>query len=225
MKRSFTPEIMDDFSIRDKRIDAALKELKTINRFLGGNAATLKGTGEILESSLTNKSIRILDAGSGASDIMLPVGQHNSLISIVCLDINSRACLYASQHSPGLKSVCGNAFAMPFKPGKFDLVHASLFLHHFTSDEIKKILTGFLETARYGIVINDLRRSVPAFLGIKILTSLFSRSQMVKNDAPLSVRRGFVKKELVEILNEMKISRYKIKRKWAFRWLVIVYKN
>jgi hypothetical protein len=36
MKRSYEPELMDDFSIRDERVDLALKELKIINKFLGG---------------------------------------------------------------------------------------------------------------------------------------------------------------------------------------------
>lgn len=48
---------------------------------------------------------------------------------------------------------------------------------------------------------------------------------MVKNDGPLSVKRAFVKGELLMILNELEIGYFLIKRKWAFRWLVIIYKN
>ena len=33
MKRDFSPEIMDDFTIKDERIDEALKELGFINYF------------------------------------------------------------------------------------------------------------------------------------------------------------------------------------------------
>ena len=55
-----------------------------------------------------------------------------------------------------------------------------------------------------------------------ILTRLFSRSYLVKHDAPLSVLRGFKKKELEELLNKAGILNYTIHWKWAFRWLVIV---
>jgi hypothetical protein len=48
---------------------------------------------------------------------------------------------------------------------------------------------------------------------------------MVKNDGPLSVKRAFVKKELFKILKELEIEYFLIKRKWAFRWLIIIYKN
>jgi len=75
------------------------------------------------------------------------------------------------------------------------------------------------------MIINDLRRSVWALIGIKLLTILFSKSSMVKNDAPLSVKRGFIKSELIDMLKSLKIINYKIKRKWAFRWLVAIPKD
>jgi hypothetical protein len=76
--------------------------------------------------------------------------------------------------------------------------------------------------SKYGIIINDLHRSTLAYSGIKILTTLFSKSEFVKNDGSLSVKRGFKKKELIRILDELNFN-YKISYKWAFRWLVIIY--
>jgi len=98
-----------------------------------------------------------------------------------------------------------------------------LFLHHFDNESLKNILRNFFEVAKQGIVINDLRRSLLAFLGIKILTLIFSRSELVKSDAPTSVRKGFVKSELTDLLEEMHFSNYEIGRKWAFRWLITAY--
>jgi hypothetical protein len=45
---------------------------------------------------------------------------------------------------------------------------------------------------------------------------------MVKFDAPLSVLRGFSRREWIEILEEAGIKTYSIKWKWAFRWQVII---
>ena len=73
-----------------------------------------------------------------------------------------------------------------------------------------------------GFFINDLHRHPFAYYSIRILTSLFSKSYLVKNDAPLSVLRGFKKKELSALLDKAGISNYTIQWKWAFRWLVIV---
>ena len=141
------------------------------------------------------------------------------------MDINIKACSFIRINSSYTNVICGNILEFPFKKDSFDITHASLFLHHFSEEKIKDILNNLINSARYAVVINDLRRSILAYRGIKILTMLFSNSKMVKNDGPLSVKRAFVKGELLMILNELEIGYFLIKRKWAFRWLVIIYKN
>ena len=112
---------------------------------------------------------------------------------------------------------------IPVKEKKFDIVHASLFFHHFNEKEIKNMISDFLKISKMGIIINDLRRSVFALAGIKIISTLFSKSEMFKNDGPLSVRRGFVKTDWLKILDSLEIKKYRLKRKWAFRWMLIIY--
>jgi len=48
---------------------------------------------------------------------------------------------------------------------------------------------------------------------------------LVKNDAPLSVLRGFSRRELEILLIKADIKNYKISWKWAFRWLILVEKQ
>ena len=222
IERSHQLEIMDDFSIDDERIDAALIELKIINKYLGGNSVTKKGLEKIISKIPSQSSIKILDAGGGASDILLSLKETN--LKIFSADLNKRITKYVKQNSPEIEIVCADVFKLPFKQKEFDAIHLSLFLHHFKEDEIKEILLQLSTLTKYGIIINDLQRSVFAFLGIKILTTLFSKSEFVKNDGPLSVKKGFKKFELVKILDELKFS-YEIKYRWAFRWLVIIYLN
>ena len=69
---------------------------------------------------------------------------------------------------------------------------------------------------------NDLHRHVVAYNFIKYATKFFSRSYLVKNDAPLSVLRGFRKKEWQGIFERAGISDYAIQWKWAFRYLITV---
>jgi hypothetical protein len=76
--------------------------------------------------------------------------------------------------------------------------------------------------SREGFFINDLHRHPLAYYSIKILTRLFSASYLVKNDAPLSVRRGFTAKEWKVLLESAGISRFRVSWKWAFRHLVVV---
>ncbi|OYW74945.1 MAG: hypothetical protein B7Z27_08945, partial [Sphingobacteriia bacterium 32-37-4] len=76
------------------------------------------------------------------------------------------------------------------------------------------------KNALVGHFINDLQRHYLAYHSIKLLTIAFSNSYLVKNDAPLSVLRGFSKEELESMFAEAGITRYDIQWKWAFRWLV-----
>lgn len=77
------------------------------------------------------------------------------------------------------------------------------------------------QNSTIGFFINDLQRNWFAYHSIKIITQLFSSSYLVKNDAPLSVARGFHKKEWINIFNKAGIKNYTIKWKWAFRYLII----
>ena len=103
---------------------------------------------------------------------------------------------------------------------KPDIIFSSLFCHHFTDDELIFQLRWMKENAQTGFFINDLQRHFLAYYSIKILTRFFSTSYLVKNDAPLSVLRGFSKIELLQLLQKAAIKGFEVKWKWAFRWMV-----
>lgn len=223
LKKYTQPELMDDFSIQDERIDFALRELRLINCFLGGNNGSKHGISKML-TDLKNKKILLLDAGAGSSDVLDDLKKRNKNIQVISLDKNKRVCNFIKKNNnfkPWI--VCADAFNLPFKEKTIDIVHASLFLHHFNKNNLITLLSGFYQVAKQGIVINDLRRSLRAFLGIKILTMLFSKSELVKSDAPISVRKGFTKSELRDLLKGTQFSNFEIGKKWAFRWLITAY--
>lgn len=219
MKRSYEPELMDDFSIHDERVDLALKELRVINRFLGGNSTSKSALKYFLNSN--NNELSIIDIGSGSSDNLIASKKSFPYLKIVSVDKNIRSLKSFPNKTIKLNA---DALQVPVKDKSCDIVHASLFLHHFTNKKIILLIKEFLRISRNGILINDLRRSLLALIGIKILTTIFSKSALVKNDAPLSVRRGFRMRELIELLEHSNIDDYIIKRKWAFRWMVVIKK-
>ncbi|GGD68149.1 hypothetical protein GCM10011514_35350 [Emticicia aquatilis] len=109
-----------------------------------------------------------------------------------------------------------------FPDGKPHIIFNSLFCHHFKDEDLVKMLQWMQKNAQVGFVIADLHRHPLAYYSIKWLTAIFSKSYLVKNDAPLSVLRGFSRKEWVILLEKAGIKNYKIKWKWAFRWLILV---
>ncbi len=219
-KRSFQKELMDDFSISDERIDTALRELHVINKLLGGNTISKSGINHFRNSSKTN--LKIIDVGAGASDILFDLKEMNDGLNIFSVDLNRYVCHYQKTKKGGDKIICADALNIPVKDNSFDVIHSSLFLHHLKEDDIVSLLKNCTSVVKKGIIINDLRRNILAWLGIKILTFLFSKSEFVKYDGPLSVKRAFTKKDLKIILQKAGIKNYIIKRKWAFRFLLII---
>ena len=67
------------------------------------------------------------------------------------------------------------------------------FLSPFYRKRIIEMLEWMKENSALGFFINDLHRHPIAYHFIKI-SPLFSKSYLVKNDAPFSVLRGFKKK-------------------------------
>ena len=220
IKRSYRKELMDDFSVSDGDLVDALRELRLINKFLGGVSVSREGVSWFADKQ--QLSLTILDLGGGSSDILYSLTKKNIKAGIYSVDLNRYACHYQKKFTGNDKIICANAFNLPFKNNSFDLIHASLFLHHFKETEIVQIIKQLLLISEKGIVINDLRRNILAYWGIRILTLFFSQSRLVKNDGPLSVRRAFVKNDLINILRETGVNHYQIKRKWAFRFLLII---
>lgn len=229
-RRSYQVEVMDDLQSSGPVINQTLRELEIINRLLGGNPITIQGVQALLaKRKLTTQPITIADLGCGGGDILKLVARwgrkHNIPMQLTGIDANPHITAYAQQNCtafPEIKFEAVNVFAPEFQQQQYDIILATLFTHHFTDDELVGLLHAWKKQARIGFVINDLHRHWFAYHSIKWLTQGFSRSPMVKNDAPLSVARSFLKSEWQHILKAAGITRYHLHWRWAFRWSLVV---
>jgi 2-polyprenyl-3-methyl-5-hydroxy-6-metoxy-1,4-benzoquinol methylase len=228
-QRSPDIEIMDDLRCAGEVVDQTLRELEIINRLLGGNYVTISGVKALLKTGSLTEVITIADLGCGGGDILKLVAQwgrkSNLRLQLTGIDANPNIIAFAEAHSqqfPGINYQALNIFTEEFRTKKFDLILATLFMHHFNEEELVSVFGSLHRQAKIGIVINDIHRHWFAFYSIRILTRLFSKSKMVKYDAPLSVLRAFKKSELQSILQKAGIETYELKWKWAFRWQLII---
>lgn len=222
-ERSNEPEIMDDLSISGEIIGKTLREISSINHLLGGNSISMQVFRKMVKG---RKSVKLVDLGCGSGDIMVLMADHcrkNGIeASFVGIDANPYIVEYAQQNTaayPEITYECVDVLDENFSTKGFDIVHCCLFLHHFTNEQLEHLL-GIFQLAEAQVIINDLHRHSLAYWSIKILTTVFSRSYMVRYDAAVSVKRGFKKGELVELLARLKITNYSLRWKWAFRWQV-----
>lgn len=226
--RSTEKELMDDLDCSGEVLEQTLRELKTINRWLGGNHVTTHGLAQIMAHH-PQESYQIADIGCGGGDMIRIMDRwstsQDKQVEFTGIDANRNIIELAKVRLRDLKEVrwqVQNVFEPEFSEEKVDIVTCTLFTHHFTDSELVDLFQSFRRKARLGVVINDLQRHWFAFHSIRILTRLFSKSPMVRNDASLSVLRSFSRADLHRILTAAGIENFKIRWFWAFRWQILI---
>jgi SAM-dependent methyltransferase len=102
--------------------------------------------------------------------------------------------------TPGLTLRIGDGRSLPFADESFDIVHASLVIHHLPPDDVVALLAEMRRVARLGVVVNDLLRGRLGHTGAWLLTRLATGNAYTRHDAPLSVRRAYTLPELEALL-------------------------
>lgn len=218
-KRSYKKELLDNDDIPFEDIKQNLRELNTINTLLGGHSITLAGIKKLLPK--TDKEIHIVEIGCGGGDNLAYLQKKlKGNFKFTGIDLKDTCIEFAKQTYPSIQFIESDYYQASFDT-KPDIIFSSLFCHHFTDEELLKQFNWMQANSNIGFVINDLQRHTLAYYSIKLLTRLFSKSYLVKNDAPLSVARGFHKQELRGLLKAANITNSTIIWKWAFRYLVV----
>jgi 2-polyprenyl-3-methyl-5-hydroxy-6-metoxy-1,4-benzoquinol methylase len=227
-QRSIEKELMDDLDCSGDELTQTLKELKTINKWLGGNNVTTGGLEKIVKV-YPQTEYSIADIGCGGGDMMRVMDQWATRKKIKTkfygIDANPNIIELAQTRLSDLKNVTltvQNIFAPEFLVNKVDVCTCTLFTHHFTDAELVHLLKGLKAKSNLGIVINDLHRNSIAYYSIKLLTKLFSKSPMVQNDGPLSVLRAFSREDWERILSKAGVNNFQLTWHWAFRWQVLI---
>lgn len=223
-KRSSKKELLDRDDIPFADIAENMKELEFINSYLGGHSITIKGFKSLLKEK---KQISVCEIGCGGGDnlnVLYQFCKKNKIdAKFIGIDVNKECIEYARQNSKveEIDFIISDYRNVNFENKNPDIIFSSLFCHHFTEDELVIMLQWMKNNSTLGFFINDLHRHPLAYHFIKTATRLFSKSYLVKNDAPLSVLRGFRKKEWKDIFQKAGIPNYSIRWMWAFRYLII----
>lgn len=230
-RRSYQKEILDNPDISYEDIKRNMDELETVNRLLGGHKTTVQGLKKLLGQNQTSENyLTICEIGCGGGDNLNVIGKWCEGKNIPALLIgidNNLFCIEVARkrlqqkESPLIKYklLTTDYIEATFKK-KPDIVFSSLFCHHFTDIELLEMIHWMKSNSEIGFFINDLHRHPLAYYSIKFLTRAFSKSYLVKNDAPLSVLRSFTKKDWQILFHKAGIYAL-VSWHWAFRWLVI----
>ena len=230
--RSKQEEILDDTSLRGSEMEAMLSDLETVNTLLGGDKVTLFGIVSLLTNTNKERVITILDVGCGDGAFLRKLetfGKKNGYqFKLVGIDANAfiiDQAILRSHHQPNISFEQKNIFSKDALHPQYDIALCTLFLHHFDTKQIISILDKLTAEAKIGVVVNDLERNWFAFWLFRLFSSIFIKTHIAKHDGLVSVARAFKRSELIAISETIAQTTYTLKKKWAFRWQLILKKK
>jgi Methylase involved in ubiquinone/menaquinone biosynthesis len=202
-----TPELLDGPLADRATLAGNLRDLRRVNRFLGGTALSRRAIDALVVSTAAAAlapadphPIRLLDVGTGGADIPIALlaswRASGRRLEVTAVDSRPEVLEAAGGGSggidvPGLQLAVADGRDLPYEDRSFDIAHASLVLHHLEPEEAIALLREMRRVARLGVVVNDLARGRLAWLGAWLLAHLATGNAFTRHDAPLSVRRAY----------------------------------
>lgn len=227
-KRSSMPELRDRPSDTCAlgELEGNLNDLILVNRYLGNGRAVLKQL-VAMNAETAREGFSLLDVATGSADIPVAIAKWarkaGIRVDITAVDIDSAIIGIARKRCasyPEITLAAADGFALPFGNRRFDYVLCSKMAHHFTDEQVVRMIKEFSRVARRGYVIIDLRRSRIAYFLIHLLTRLFSRNRLSRYDGPLSVLKAYTPGELSALASRSGTSVFTMSRE-PF-WLLVL---
>ncbi len=227
-ERDRRPELMDDPDLDPEQHRRALEGLKRVNRLSRSAAIFWPALKRSVRDLPADRPLRVLDLACGGGDVTREIARRarrsNLPIQIDGCDINPFAVEYSSAGGNGKESAPVRFFALDVLsddlPRDYDVLMCSLFLHHQSRDDARRLLGRMAEAARRLVLINDLRRTRLGFALAHVACRLLTRSAIVHYDGPLSVRAAFTSEEALELAREAGLNGMTISHHWPQRFLL-----
>jgi ubiquinone/menaquinone biosynthesis C-methylase UbiE len=224
MRRVVIPELLDTDSGTRAEVATALSDLRHINQWFGGISATqsmiARVAGELRVSSL---SLLEVAAGGGYVPQAVARRMRKSGVQLEVTLLDRAHSHLRNSSGNGTAAVAGDAVALPFADGSFDLVSCCLFVHHLEPREVVQFVNEGLRVCRKAVLINDVVRD-PIHLALVYLSLPLYRSHFTHHDAPASVRRAYTIDEMRQMLQQTRAAKLEIGRHPLYRMGAIAWK-
>ena len=212
-RRATEPEQLDE-GVPEAEALRSLADLRFVNRWLGNRASLLRAVRAHLPPGG-----RLLDVGCGSGDVPAFLLKHlPGPLLAVGVDVKT---LHLRAAPRAVRGVVADVRRLPFPDGAFDVVTASLFLHHFDEEALPAVLAGLHRLARRALVVNDLHRARVPYLFGRVAFPLLFRSRVSVEDGLLSIRRGFRADELRAAFARAGLPAVTVRREFPYRLLVV----
>lgn len=215
MRRLSGAQELLDGPLDGRTLKGNLRDLARVNRWLGG--ASLSRRAIVPLSRGPFDKVKILDVGTGAADIPLALFRRTAYsgpdLQFDAIDVRPEIVEIARDTVHGHRVAVRLARLEDEADGAYDVVHASLVLHHLDAPAASIFLRQAARVASRAVVINDLDRGRQWLWAARVMTRLLTTNRYTRNDASLSVQRAYRPDEVGQLAAEAGLT--EVARYWA----------
>lgn len=207
-------------------LEASLEDVAAVNRWLGGRRALLRHLAPLLSE---DRPTTLLDAGTGSADLPRAIARwarrHRRPLRALAFDLHEQTLAIARRQSacwPELRFARADVRALPLPDGAVDIALLSLTLHHLEGEDQLTALRELGRVARRAVLVGELERNLPAYLGARLLSAtLWRGNRLTRHDGPISVRRAFTASELLALAHDADLPHPRVYRHPLFRLVLV----
>ena len=217
-------ERLDDPGLPAGEMRRSLDDLRLVNRRWGASRALERHLCARMRSQ-PGARVAVLDVGAGSGDVAARLRESLSNAgleaTIVALDLQWRHLAAGRSLAGGAPPapVAADAFALPFPDGAFDFAVSTLFFHHFSPEENRRLLAEFRRVSRRGFAALDLRRHRVPELFVSLFGRLLFQARISVEDGAASVRQAYTPDEALDVARSVDADA-RARRIFPFRLLV-----
>jgi hypothetical protein len=201
-------ELLDDPAADPKTVAESLRNIARANRWFGGATAVRFGLQCTLGRIQSGSSLTLLDMGTGLGDLpgtAVHWGAKRGITIVpVGLELNRAAAILARRS--GLPTILACAGTPPIREKGVDVVLVSQVAHHLSPESVVHLFGTCDRLARVAVIVADLRRHSLAVPSFWCGAQLLGFDPVTRADGMTSIRRGFSRLELLELLQRAGIE-------------------
>lgn len=201
--RTDADEIMDGLGLESPRGRRILEDLERWNRVSGWYAAHLRRVRAWWEALGRPVPFRVLDVGPGQAGLLERLVDSDMPVEAVGVDRNPAWVAYARERLGGRATVEeGDATALRWADGAFDLAVNTLMMHHLPPDVRRAMVAEMGRVAR-ATYLFDLEVTLYGVIGFSVLAPAVGMGRDAIADGITSIRRGSTFAEFRELVSPL----------------------
>ena len=223
--RSLQSERMDDPRLDPESFIGSLRGLRRVN-IATGSARILWP--ELSRAAKDNgRTLRVLDIACGGGDVPLTLARRfaatRTPVEICGCDINPVAVRHAAEQAEriGVPATFFRFDALNDKvPKDYDVIMASLFLHHLCESEAVEFLASASKATKRLLLVHDLVRSRAGLLLAQVGVRALLCNHICRQDGPRSVEGAFTIPEARQLAKDAGLRDASVEPRFPFRFLM-----